>query len=282
MFGNVRTVYKLISIPNGSYCSGQTGEEYDTGSIDISYSVYGCCCYRCYRPAAVRLATQCCRVHWQSTIFCVPTPINQCRDLSHFGRPRFPVPVNCFRIANRSAIASSIASARSLCFAASTSIDAKADSSAADKISGSPYSSSASCESGPTRRASLALALFSVAAESFWPVLPNPSRAASTAESAASDQPYSSTAVEAASEGVSVPAAVPEVGAVSIFELSWEGWEGFYVCHEVTKRLAVGNLCHEMVGVVGNLFHVFGAPTIKSSLLCHVFGAPTLKNRLCK
>ena len=49
------------------------------------------------------------------------------RSISRFGRPRFPVPVKCFRIANRSAIASSTASARSLCFAAATSIDAKAD-----------------------------------------------------------------------------------------------------------------------------------------------------------
>ena len=39
MFANVRTVCTLITIPNGYYFSGQTGEEYDTGSIDISYGV---------------------------------------------------------------------------------------------------------------------------------------------------------------------------------------------------------------------------------------------------
>ena len=95
----------------------------------------------------MRLVTQCCCVHWQSTTLCVPTPTNQFRDPSHFGRPRFAVHVNCFRICQPiCSCASSIASACSLCFAAATFIDAKADSSAADKISGSPYSSSASCE----------------------------------------------------------------------------------------------------------------------------------------
>ena len=40
MFGNVRTAGKLMSIPNGSYFSGQTGEEYDADSIDISKEDY--------------------------------------------------------------------------------------------------------------------------------------------------------------------------------------------------------------------------------------------------
>ena len=160
-------------------------------------------------------------VHWQYTILCVPTPTNQCRDPSHFGLPRFPVPVNCFSITNRFATASPRASARSLCFAAATSIDDKAGSSSVDKISGSPYSSSAYCEPEPTRRALLALALFSFAAASSLPVLPNSSRAATgiTAESAASDEPDSSTARKATSEVASVPMAVPEAvpqaGAVS-------------------------------------------------------------------
>ena len=37
-------------------------------------------------------------------------------------------------------------------------------------------------------------------------------------------------------------------------------WFGSYF---VTKRFAVGNLCREVVNIVGNLCHVLGEPTLK-------------------